>query len=158
MKRKPRLLEAAGWREWLALPALGVPWIKAKLDTGARTSALHAWDIEPLEIDGRPWVEFALHPEQGRAGPEIRARAPLVGERRVMSSTGHAQQRLVISTQLVMGDLEWTTEVTLTRRDAMGFRMLLGRTAMRRRLLVDPGRSFVFGRRPALRPIERSPE
>lgn len=137
-----------GWREWVALPDLGVDAIKAKVDTGARTSALHVTDLERFARDGHPWVRFAVHPVQRSERPVVRAEAPLVERRPVRSSSGHTEHRPVIATTLLVGTACWPIEVTLTRRDAMGFRMLIGREALRRRALIDPGRSYVSRPRP----------
>ena len=134
-----------GWREWISLPGLGVPWIKAKVDTGARTSALHVTALE--EVDAET-VRFLIHPQQRRSGGEVSARARLVDRRRVRSSSGAAEERPVVELQVALGGLQWPVEVTLTRRDQMGFRMLLGRTAIRGRFLVDPGASYIQGRPP----------
>lgn len=136
-----------GWREWAALPELGVGAVKAKVDTGARSSALHAFAVERFRRRGRDWVRFAVHPVQRSAVPEIRAEAPLLGERRVRNSGGVEELRPVIRTDVVVGDARWPIELTLTSRDEMGFRMLLGRSAVRGRFLVDPGRSFLASRR-----------
>jgi len=131
-----------GWREWVALPELGVDRMKAKIDTGARTSAIHAFDIELYKKRGEEWVRFAVHPYQ-KNDTDIRTCTCPVKELRVVTNSGGSQeQRLVIETQLTMGNQSWPIEITLTNRDQMGFRMLLGRTAIKGRFLVDPGRSF----------------
>lgn len=131
-----------GWREWVALPDLGLGRLKAKADTGARTSALHAFHVQVLP-DRR--VRFRIHPLQRDAGPTVECSAPLVGYRWVRSSTGHRTRRPVVITRLVIGTAAWPVEITLVRRDLMGFRMLLGRQALRRRALVDPDRSLRAG-------------
>ena len=131
-----------GWREWVSLPELGIDAIKAKIDTGARTSALHAYRISPFEEDGRRRVHFAVHPVQRRKLPEVECVADVIDERMVTSSSGHRERRLVIRTPLDVGGRVWPIEITLTDRDEMSFRMLLGRQALRRRVLIDPGRSF----------------
>jgi hypothetical protein len=135
-----------GWREWLALPDLSVPRIKVKVDTGARTSALHAFDVERFERDGVPWVRFAVHPMQRNTVSVQLGEAPLVEERWVRSSSGKQTRRPVILTTMVLGEYRWQAELTLVRRDMMGFRMLLGRQAVRRRFWVDPGASYRMGR------------
>lgn len=131
-----------GWREWVHLPDLGGIVVKAKVDTGARTSALHAFDITQ---DGGD-VHFTLHPVQRVARPEVRCTARLVDRRAVRSSSGSAQQRLVIATRIGLLGQVFSIELTLARRDSMGFRMLLGRAAMRGRFLVDPSRSYLAGK------------
>lgn len=137
-----------GWREWLGLPQLGIEAIKAKVDTGARSSALHAFDIEEFTAgDGKPMVRFKVHPFQRDAATTVEAVAPLVDRRPVRSSHGDETVRPVIVTAVALGGQVCDIEITLVRRDAMGFRMLLGREAVRRRFVVDPGRSYVTGRR-----------
>ena len=116
--------------------------IKAKVDTGAATSALHAAKLERLEIDGDPWVEFTLRPNQRTSRGSQRVQAPMIDERRVRSSNGKVELRPVIETQLAIGDRMWAVQFTLTRRDTMGFRMLLGRRALRGRAIVDTSRSY----------------
>ena len=144
MKRAKREKAVVGWREWVALPDLGVDRIKAKIDTGARTSAIHAFDVCPLERSGRKYVRFSLHPVQHHRKPEVFCEAPVVDERVVTSSNGEKQHRYVVETTLMLGGKSWPIEMTLTNRDEMGFRMLLGRRAVRRRFVVDPGSSFKF--------------
>lgn len=142
--RKPRApLPTIGWREWVELPDLGVEVIKAKIDTGARTSALHAFDIEIFPEDGVETVYFQVHPLQHRGGISIPAQAPLAGWRQVRSSSGHQEQRPFIEVAVGWLEHRWPIELTLTNRDEMGFRMLLGRRALRRRATIDPGRSFL---------------
>ena len=135
-----------GWREWVALPDWGVPWIKAKIDTGARTSALHAFAIETFERDGQAWARFAVHPWQDTAADAVVVEAPLLDRRPVRSSSGTTVIRPVVLTEMVLASRSLPIEVTLTRRDEMGFRMLIGRQALRRRFLVDPARSYLGGR------------
>lgn len=137
-----------GWREWLKLPDLGVDCIKAKVDTGARTSALHAFFVEPFQNQGKEWVRFGIHPIQGDTDTVIECTCPVKDKRVVTDSGGHREERHVIETTLVLGPLAWPAELTLTDRDSMKFRMLLGRTAMRGRLVVDPANSFLFGKKP----------
>jgi hypothetical protein len=137
-----------GWREWVLLPDLLDLPIKAKIDTGARTSALHSFGTRRFFEGGAPWVEFALHPVQRRAKPAIACAAPIKDERWVRSSNGEAEKRIVIETLARLGPVDWPIELTLADRDVMGFRMLLGRTAIRRRFLIDPGRSFRHSKSP----------
>ena len=132
-----------GWREWVRLPELGVDAVKAKVDTGARTSALHAFRVRHSERDGRPWVTFEIHPEQRSTSGAITVDCPVAGWRRVRSSNGDVQVRPVIRTDVELAGERWPIDVTLTNRDEMGFRMLIGRAAVRRRFVVDPGRSFI---------------
>jgi hypothetical protein len=130
----------------VSLPALGVPRIKAKIDTGARSSALHAFDIEVVRRGAGAYVRFVLHPIQRRLGPTISVEAPLLGERHVKSSNGHVSRRPVIRTEVEILGERREVELTLVPRDEMGFRMLLGRQAIKDRFLVDPGRSYMGGR------------
>jgi len=139
-------LPVIGWREWIGLPGLGVPRIKAKIDTGARSSSLHAFQVESFRRGGREWVRFVVHPLQRDTRRTIRVEAEVVDRRRILSSSGHAAWRPVIRTEVELMGERWPIDLTLARRDEMGFRMLLGREALRRRLIVDPGRSFVGGR------------
>jgi hypothetical protein len=131
-----------GWREWLRLPDLGIRLIKAKIDTGARTSALHAEEIRYVRRGGQRFIRFKVYPKQ-RSGRAVDAIAVPQGVRRVRSSNGVEELRPVIVTLVDIGGEQWPIEVTLTSRDVMGFRMLLGRQAVRRRVVVDPGHSFL---------------
>jgi hypothetical protein len=142
-----------GWREWLGFPELGIGQIKAKVDTGARTSCLHAFFVEPFERDGAPWVRFAIHPLQRNTNQEIHCEAPVKDQRTVRDSGGHEEQRFVIETLLTIGTQQHRIEVTLTDRDSMKFRFLLGRTAIRGHYLVDSGRSYLQGKRKRKRSI-----
>ena len=143
-KHQPNV--TVGWREWIALPDWGVPFVKAKIDTGARTSALHAFDIETIERDGQPWARFVIHPWQDSASDEVVVEAPLLAHRRVRSSSGAADERPVVTANVVLAGHARAVEMTLTRRDEMGFRMLIGRQALRGAFLVDPARSYLGGR------------
>lgn len=138
----------AGWREWIGLPGTGVDHVKAKLDTGARSSALHAFDLEELERDGAPWVRFTVHPWQRSDADAAVVERPVHDRRVVRSSTGHEQERIVVLLEIALLGRTVETEVTLTRRDEMGFRMLIGREALRQGFLVDSSASYVGGRPP----------
>jgi hypothetical protein len=133
-----------GWREWLSLPELNIPRIKAKIDTGARTSALHAFFVEPFEENGQKMVRFGVHPLQKRDF-EIICQCPIKDYREIRDSGGHQEMRYVIETQIKLGERIWLVEMTLTNRDNMKFRMLLGRTAMQG-MAVVPDQSYLFGR------------
>ncbi len=146
--RSTRSLTVVGWREWVRLPELSSDSIKAKIDTGARSSSLHAFDLELFDRDGAPWARFAVHPRQRSAEGSATVEAPLVDSRSVKSSSGVAEVRPVISTRMQLGGVEREIELTLTRRDDMGFRMLVGRQALRGAFSVAPARSFVTGTPP----------
>ncbi|NER84029.1 MAG: ATP-dependent zinc protease [Leptolyngbya sp. SIO1D8] len=134
-----------GWREWLSLPELGINQVKAKVDTGARTSALHAFDIEYFErSDHVLMVHFKVHPRQRDNLFTVEVIAPVFDKRDVRNSGGNTQQRPVIRTMASLGDQQWPIELTLTNRDVMGFRMLLGREAIRHRFFIDPGGSYLL--------------
>ncbi|WP_309129826.1 RimK/LysX family protein [Microbacterium sp.] len=137
-----------GWREWVGLPDLGVEWIKAKIDTGARTSSLHAFDVREFDRDGQDWVRFKVKPWQDSQEDAVVVERPVHDRRAVRSSSGHAQERLVVKLRVRLVDREVVSEVTLSNRDEMGFRMLIGREALRRGFTVDPARSFLGGRAP----------
>jgi hypothetical protein len=132
-----------GWREWVRLPSLDGAVVKAKVDTGARTSSLHAFDLTESVRDGEPWIEFSFHPLQRDETTIARGAARLVDRRKVTTSSGHSELRYVVETDLELDENTFPVELTLTRRDAMGFRMLLGRRALRDRCLVDPRRSYL---------------
>jgi hypothetical protein len=138
-----------GWREWVGLPDLKVDAIKAKIDTGARTSALHAFRIEPFWRDGVVWVRFELNPIQRSQAMKVACEARAIDERTVRNSGGGVEQRYIIATMLRLGEAAWPIELALTNRDQMGFRMLLGRTALKDRILIEPNRSFLLGKAPA---------
>lgn len=142
-KKTRKQRPAVGWREWVAIPELGVEAIKAKVDTGAATSALHVTNLRKRETEEGTWLDFVVHPVQRHATPNIATGAWMVAERPVRDSGGRSEVRPVIRTTVELGGQAIQIEITLTRRDNMGFRMLLGRQAIRRRFVVDPGRSFV---------------
>ena len=135
-----------GWREWIAFPAWGVAALKAKIDTGARTSALHAADLELVDRSGRRHAEFTLHPWQASDSDGVEVSVPLVDEREVTSSSGDRSVRPVVAAIIDVDGTPHEIELTLTRRDDMGFRMLLGRKAMAGRYVVDPSASYLCGR------------
>ncbi len=130
-----------GGEEWCALPQLGIDWVKARVDSGARTSSLHAWHIRRFTRGGRDWVSFRVHPLQRDRRTVIDCEAPLADHRGVKSSSGATESRYVIRTRLSLAGESFDIELTLTGRDAMGYRMLLGREAMQDRFLVDPARA-----------------
>jgi len=136
-----------GWREYVQLPELGLRNIKAKVDTGARTSALHAFEVRPFTEGGKRRVEFKLHPNQHDNESVAICVADIIDERKVRDSGGRSEQRFVIETPVRIGKQTWSIELTLTSRDDMLFRMLLGRTAIRGRMVVDPARSYCLGKR-----------
>lgn len=136
-----------GWREWVGFPDLGINQIKAKVDTGARTSCLHAFLVEPFERDGAPWVRFYIHPNQRNSSKVISCEAPILEQRVVRDSGGHEELRYVIETVVSIGNNKHMVEVTLTDRDSMKFRVLLGRTALVEQYAVDPSGSYLRGKR-----------
>lgn len=133
-----------GWREWVGLPDLGLPLIKAKVDTGARTSSLHAFDLETFEMRNHLHVRFRLHPLRSRPDIVVNCEAPVVDHRAVSDSSGHREWRYVISSTLVLGTSRFPIEITLNNRETMAHRMLLGRSAMHS-LTIDPRRAFMLG-------------
>lgn len=138
-------LPVIGWREWLALPGLGIPKIAAKVDTGARSSTIHAFSIERGRAEGRDRVAFYTYPDQSSGGPAISCTAELLDQRSVRSSNGSLEERYFIRTVARLHGVEWPIDLTLRDRGDMKFRMLLGREAIGDRFLVDPGGSFLAG-------------
>jgi len=147
LKTETEPLITLGWREWVGLPGLGIRQIKAKVDTGARTSTLHAFEIEDFEENGKKRVRFKIHPVQRDNGTVTECVADVIDQRMVSDSGGHREKRWVICTDVVIGPHTWRAEMTLTGRDDMLFRMLLGRTAMKSRARVDPSRSYLVGKK-----------
>lgn len=146
MSKKLVEKQIIGWREIVSLPELGIEKIKAKIDTGARSSALHAYDIECYRAkNGKLRTKFIVHPLQKNNKCIIQCHADVIDQRFIKSSSGQKELRTTILTNLKVGEAIWPIELTLTNRDNMGFRLLIGRTALRRRFLVDPQRSFFFG-------------
>ncbi len=137
--------DVIGWREWVTLPDLGLEWTKAKIDTGARSSAIDATDLEIVEVDGRSHARFVVHPWQASDADPVFNEVPIIDQRSVRSSNGQMEFRPVIRTSVILGAHHWTIDLTLTSRDGMGFRMLLGREALRRRVRIDPGHSYLMG-------------
>jgi len=136
-----------GWREWLSLPELGIPPIRAKIDTGARTSAIHAFKIEPFDNNGEAWVRFYLHPYKKRHEYVVMCEAAIIEQRNITDSGGHREQRYVIATQVNMGEHFLKIELSLTNRANMRYLMLLGRTALREaHLAVDSAHSYLLGK------------
>ena len=150
-------LEVVGWREWIRLPQLGIKRIKAKIDTGARSCSLHAFDIESFERDGKNFVRFKVHPIQRSDRKVVELEAEVLEFREVRSSSGHITTRPVIETELVLLGRKQQIELTLANRNQMGFRMLIGRTALDGRFVVDSGRSY-YGGRPARKKKKRIAE
>lgn len=135
-----------GWRERVALPDLGIKTLRAKIDTGARTSALFARDVELFERGSRRWVRFVVYPRQGTRRGKVQCEAPLVDIRDVRSSSGHVHRRAVIRTEVVLDDRAWPIEITLAKRKNLKYRMLIGRQALAGHCLVDSGGSYLLGR------------
>jgi hypothetical protein len=137
-------LPILGWREWVSLPDLGINRIKCKVDTGARTSALHAFHLEADSLQNR--VMFKIHPLQNSFDPELSCVADILDRRTVTDSGGHKELRYVIATTITIGKHSWPIEMTLTDRDNMKFRMLLGRTALKKRFYVDSSSSYLMSK------------
>lgn len=137
-------MKKIGWREWANLPDLGIEDIKVKVDTGARTSALHAFEVNTWVEGEQEWVRFRIHPLQKNTELVNECVCPVLGRRQVTDSGGHTEERIVIRSDIVMGTRRWPIDITLTDRESMKFRMLLGRTAMEG-LFVDPNNSYLLG-------------
>ena len=135
-----------GWREWVGLPQAGLEWVKAKIDTGARSSAIHAFDLEAYEKDGTERVRFSVHPWQKSDEDHVELALPVLDRREVRSSNGQVEQRYAVSLDVRLAGRTITTVMTLSNRDEMGFRMLIGREALERGFLVDSSRSYAGGR------------
>jgi hypothetical protein len=140
--KKPKLI--AGWREWAHLPELNVETIKVKIDTGAKTSTIHAFELSTVTHMGRDCVKFDVHPIQDNDVFTHTCICPIVDHRWITSSTGHSQKRFIIHTTLKMGEFSTLIELSLANRDEMGFRMLVGRNALGKNILVDPSHSFLL--------------
>lgn len=143
-------LVTIGWREWVSLPGLGINRIKAKIDTGARTSALHGFAIEEFEESGVQRLRFRIHPQQKNLEQHVECVMDIADRRVVRDSGGHEELRWVIKTDILIGPYRWPAEFTLTSRDDMLFRMLLGRTAMAGRAIVNPSASYLMGKKPGV--------
>ena len=137
---------SVGWKEWVALPGLDIPAIKAKVDTGARTSALHASEVITFEEKGKTKARFEVHPLPNRPDVVLSCTADVIDQRTVINSGGYRERRLVIATLIQIAGQTWPIEITLTNRDTMRFRMLLGRTTLANRAIVDPGAAYLTGR------------
>lgn len=135
-----------GWYEWTTLPNLKIPAIKAKIDTGAQTSALHAENIKVFTKNGNDWARFTVFPLQGKRNIKIRCSAQIIDERTIMSSNGHKEHRFVIKTILALSNQSWEIELTLSNRDPLKFRMLLGRQALKHHTLISPGSTCLQGK------------
>lgn len=142
MKKKKMLI---GWREWISLPDLGIPAIKAKVDTGARTSSLHTFNLKTYEKQGKLWVRFGIHPLQHNKEIAMYCDAEVQDQRLIRNTGGKQEKRYIIRSRLQLGDEEWPIEISLSKRDNMLFRMLLGRTALRKRVKIDPDKSYWTG-------------
>lgn len=139
---RPKLI--AGWREWAHLPDLHIEKIKVKLDTGAKTSSLHAFDISTFTYMDEDWLRFDVHPIQDNDTITYTCTSPIVDYRWITSSSGHSQKRFIIQTTLTLGAFSSLIEISLANRDEMGFRMLVGRNALKGQILVDPSHSFLL--------------
>lgn len=150
-----KTLEIIGWREFVGLPEFGVEAIKVKVDTGARTSSIHVSEVRTYIRKGKEYAHFVIHPKQRSAFPAIETKAEIVEHRKVTSSNGHASVRPVIMATITIGAVEKEIELTLVNRDMMGFRMLLGREAIKGGFLVDPGKSFLLSKEIHVKEIKK---
>jgi hypothetical protein len=139
-------MTVVGWREWVSLPQAGVPWIKAKVDTGARSSAIHTFDLETYDDSGTEWVRFSIRPWQRCDDDVAQVRLPVLDRREVRSSNGQAEERYAVAMDVVLAGRPITTVMTLSNRDEMGFRLLIGREALAQGFLVDSSASYLGGR------------
>ena len=137
--------QVIGCEEWCVFPELGIPAVKARVDSGAKTSSIHAFNIQKFRKDGKNWVSFEIHPLQNNRRTVLRCVRPIIDKRTIKSSSGITERRYVVETLVRMADQEWKIELTLANRDSMGYRMLLGREAMKNRMLVDPAAAFCMG-------------
>ncbi len=140
-------METLGWREWVSLPELGITALKCKVDTGARSSALHAFSVAEFDKEGQRWVRFGMHPYQRNEEEVVWCEAPVTDVREVTDSGGHTTERYFITTDIVIGEDRFPVSLSLTSRDTMLFRMLLGREAMKGRYLVNPEMSYCQGKK-----------
>lgn len=147
MHKENRPEKVIGWREWISLPDLNIPAIKSKIDTGARTSSLHTIDLQEFYTNDILKVRFIVKPLRKRKGLELQCEADVLDYKKVRDSGGHTEERYFIQTTAVLGGVHWCIDMTLTNRDTMLFPVLLGRTALKNRFTVDPGRSYTTGRR-----------
>ena len=143
MKAKPKTI--IGWREWCSIESLGIPAIAAKIDTGAASSSLHAFNVKTFEDNDEQFVEFFVHPLRRKRHPEIKCKARVIETRTVISSNGQGEERPVISVPVKLGPFSFETDITLTNRDEMGFRMLVGRKFLAHRFIVDSSIAWTFG-------------
>ncbi len=141
-------MTALGWREWVAFPDWGIDYLKAKVDTGARTSSLHVRNLEYFEKDGAGWARFTVFPWQKSSKETLRVEAPVASYKEVKSSSGCLEKRPVVIARIIVAERELEAELTLTNRSTMGFRMLLGRAVLKKNFLILPGQSYLGGKPP----------